>query len=521
VALPDPRVDPRPRPLPTRLRSALFRAELRVAFRRRRPEAAVRAVLAFGLPSRWPPRAAERDEVLAAAIAAGDLEAARVAAGSRTPAAHRPWAPEAAVRAAALEALAATEEPLPARIDATIAAYLRGRFSPAPRRQTEIEPAAAAARAIAAAERRTAGRPDPVIVATFPGFDPNPYGRLMESTYSEHGLVAIHAASPDAVDAIVAAARGRHPVVVHCNAPDRFVARARGAVNIAAATDAALRRLDDWLAAGAVLVYSLHNQARLFDERAGAEQRVTQAVADRAAIVHVLTPSAVRLVEGWIHIDPARVRHVPHPSYAGAYPAAPARPAARARLGLAPSDLVVGLIGTITDRKGAVAVVEALDGVPDPLPDGRRLRLVLGGMLLGGTSERLIASALAEPRVIPRFGYLTDPEVSAVLGALDVAVVPYGPYLSSGWLHLALTFGVPVIAPATGTASEIAAPAALRVFGGSGPSLAEALRSAGELATPEARAAAASSLAGLDAPSLSSRFATLLRDLVAERRRAA
>ena len=89
--------------------------------------------------------------------------------------------------------------------------------------------------------------------------------------------------------------------------------------------------------------------------------------------------------------------------------------------------------------------------------------------------------------------------------------MPYGQYLNSGWLNLALTAGVPAIAPAGGTAAEVVRPEALRTFDPQiHGALTEALADAPRLATPEARAAARASVADLDAATISARFVEAL-----------
>jgi beta-1,4-mannosyltransferase len=515
--------------LPIGLRLEALRRELAGARASRRPRAALRSVLSFVMPGRWPPGTAVRGEVLDAAMAAGDLAAARVvfADAGDQPEPVRPGRPGATRRAVAIGLLAPELDPARRRVEEVVAAYLRGELSPPPAGPQPADAAdsdaseAAAADAVATASAladglRARGHRSPVIVATFPGFSPNPYGRLMETANEAFGFAAIHLDRPGEIDAVVAgAAPNGYRVVVHCNAPDRFVPRAHEAAALSAATEAAIARIDAWIAASAILVTSVHNGARLSGDAGTAERRVAQAIADRARLIHVLTASTPRRLAEWIHLDPARVVHVPHPSYAGAYELPPARDEARRRIGVTSDvEIVVGMLGSLTDRKGAPALVEALADVPDPLPDGRRLRLLIGGVLLGPSSEALIRAALADPRVIPRFGSIPDGEIPGLLAAMDVAVVPYS-LLNSGWLHLALTFAIPVIAPADGTAAEIVRPAALRLFAADGSTLAETLASAGELATREARAAAAASVAELGADGLSWRFAEAVRSALA------
>ena len=452
------------------------------------------------------------------AIARGDRAAARAVLAdlASVPASAQAGSPPARRRAGAIRLLAMDLPPDQQRVELTIAEFLLGRFSPPPKTTSRPDPSLAANDAAGLATTlRSDGHQDPVIVATFPGFHPNPYGRLMEQAYAASGLAALHVDGVEAIDAIVdGAAAGRYRVVVHLNAPDRFVKDERGLAALDSAADGALSRIDQWAAAGSTLVASIHNGARLTDERAPAERRVAQGIMDRADLIHILSASTPDLLSDWITVDRRRIVHVPHPNYDGVYGPLPPRDAARRVIGLdhaAPNasdgELVVGMIGTLTDRKGGLALVESMQQAPDPLGDGRHLTVLLGGMLLGARSETLIRQALAEPRCITRFGFVPDGELPGLLAALDVAVIPYGHYLNSGWLHLALTYGIPVLAPSDGTAPEIVRPEALLTFEGGDPrSLGAGLVAAGSLATPTARAAARASVADLDARRLSEQF---------------
>jgi glycosyltransferase involved in cell wall biosynthesis len=502
-------------PLPLSLRSGVLRSELRRAIVARRPRIIPRAIRSFVAPARWPPPARVIGAVLDRAVARGSVPAARriLAILDLEAEAHRPGTPAAVRRATAMDVAAPGLPDGQRQIERVVAAYLRGELGP-PRKPAPPEPGELVDRVAAVAEDlRREGQDRPTIVMTFPGFHTNPYARLMEQAYREHGLVAVPVDDPAAIDAIVdAQERAGYRVIAHLNAPDRFVLAPHTGTEPRAIADEALGRVDGWLAHGVGLVVSVHNRPRLTGRRGEAEQLVAQGILDRAHLVHLLAATTPELLGDWVRIDPARSVHVPHPNYDGVYPPPPDRASARRALGIPggvpESDtLVVGLVGALADRKGGLALVEALRDVPDPLPDGRHLHLLVGGMLIGARSEELIRSALGRPRVTCRFGFVPDDAVPTLLASLDVAVVPYGTYLNSGWLHLALTFGLPVISGADGTASEVVRPEALRLFTGDDrASLAAALAGAGDLATESARLAARASIAGLDARELSERF---------------
>ena len=393
-----------------------------------------------------------------------------------------------------------------------VVAFLRGEFGP-PASETVPDPAAKPAAAAAlASDLRQAGHRRPIIVVTVPGFHANPFARLMEQAYPQAGLAALPVERLEEIERVVEGSRaGEYGVVIHVNAPDRLVRAQVGPGGPAAAAARVLGDVDRWIASGATLIMTIHNGPRLRGPEADAERLVAQGLADRASMVHLLAADTPAMLEGWITLDQSRCVHIPHPSYDGAYGPAPDRGDARRALGFDSRDVVVGLVGALADRKEGALLIDALSRVPDPLSDGRRLRLVLAGILTGIRGEWMIRRALADARVVARFGFVEDALMPGLLAALDVAVVPYERFLNSGWLHLALTAGLPVIASDGGNAAEVARPAALRLFrAGDAGALASALAAAGELTTPQARAAARESVADLDPGRLSARFAESL-----------
>jgi glycosyltransferase involved in cell wall biosynthesis len=503
------------------VRLGILRHELAAAVRRRRVWRAVRAIASFAFPSRWSSSPRTRSTVLDAGVHAGSRAAAASALAelARDPDSRKPGSAAARRRSSALEVLAAELPPGRRRIEQTLASYLRGDLAPPPSTASQRTGTPADEAAAAAHDLRAAGRADPVIVATFPGFSPNPYGALMEQSYRPAGLAPIHVTSGAAVDEILLGQdAGGYRTVIHLNAPDRFVGRVPSAPEAAATIAASLRTLDGWLGQGATIIASVHNGPRLAGHRAIAERGIAQGIMDRARLIHVLTRSTPRLLADWISIDPQRTIHVPHPSYDGVYGALPARAAARSRLAITteePEPVVVGLIGSLANRKGVLDLLDSLDAVPDPLPGGRPLRVLLAGTPIGSHAEDLIRRALAEPRVVARIGYVPDEELPWLLAALDVAVIPYGQLLNSGWLHLALTAGIPAIAPSGGTAEEIVQREALRTYrAGDREGLASALRGAEALLSPVARAAARRSVEGLNARGLSEQLAAAIARVV-------
>ena len=276
--------------------------------------------------------------------------------------------------------------------------------------------------------------------------------------------------------------------------------------------DRALGEVDAWVAGGAVLVASIHNGPRLVGARGVAERQVAQGVVDRARVVHVLTATMPQVLAGGSRSILRRWSTCPIPTRRRRIQPPPDRDEARRRLDLEQGTgagrgfVVVGLLGSLADRKGGLAPAARPRPRAGSPPRRASLRLVMAGALSGRRGEELIRMAMADRRVVPRFGFIADVEVPGLLATLDVAVVPYGQYLNSGWLHLALTAGIPTRATG-GTATE----GSTRTPCARSPRTTKRLsppRSCGPAswATPDARRAARASVADLDAGRLSEKF---------------
>jgi glycosyltransferase involved in cell wall biosynthesis len=127
---------------------------------------------------------------------------------------------------------------------------------------------------------------------------------------------------------------------------------------------------------------------------------------------------------------------VEHPSYVGCYPLGASRAEARSRLGLQPEDTVFLCLGHVRRYKG----IERLLNTAEEFV-GR------GKFVIAGRSGRYDPRGSPPENCICIDGYVEDQTVSDLYAAADFAVTPCEEMTSSGSLLLALSFGVPVIAP--------------------------------------------------------------------------
>lgn len=142
---------------------------------------------------------------------------------------------------------------------------------------------------------------------------------------------------------------------------------------------------------------------------------------------------------------------VPHPNYIGVYPGDPTRTEARSALRLPLEAIVLLCFGQLRPNKG----IESLLAVFADLP-GDHLRLVIAGA--PGPDSNYVAKltelASKDRRVVLSAEYVPDDRVLWYYAAADIAFAPLARVLTSGSALLAMSLGVPVIAPKSGCLPE-------------------------------------------------------------------
>ena len=321
--------------------------------------------------------------------------------------------------------------------------------------------------------------------------------------------------------------------MVHVHWLHRVTATARDAADAGAAVDEVEAALGRAREAGSRLVWTVHNLAPHRSRFPAAELRLRRVAADLADVVHVMDPRTPELVADTTPLDPAKVRLVPHPSYAGAYPDTLTRARARQLLGIPASATVFAALGRIQPYKGLDSLADAFDALASESPGAHRL--VVAGAVDGvgaldgvGPGPVRARPGPADPGIDALLHRLArsrdvvclplavpDADVQVVLRAADVAVVPNLAPLNSGAQALALTFGVPVVT--TGHVPP-GADWGVAVAAGDTGSLAAGLREAVARFTgpgaPVARTAALAAAAAVAPTVVGPAFARVVRDLL-------
>jgi len=261
---------------------------------------------------------------------------------------------------------------------------------------------------------------------------------------------------------------------------------------------------------GTRLVYTVHNVWQ--HEESG---RRLYSIAHRwvlrlADSVHVHDDAAKEQLLEQEH-GRAAVVVIPHGNYISWYEQGGSRQAARERLQLAEDAFVYLSMGQVRAYKGLEELLEAFAALP-----GKEKVLIIAGRPSGrDLAARLEAQAVADPRLQLHLYYVPDEELQWTMNAADVAVLPYRRSTTSGAAILALSFGLPVIAPALGPFPALLTGGAGFLYDPQEPSaLTEALRAAQETDLAARRRAARARAESLDWAPIGRQLAALYRQVV-------
>jgi glycosyltransferase involved in cell wall biosynthesis len=356
------------------------------------------------------------------------------------------------------------------------------------------------------------GHADPVLLAIHPIARVNPYQQLLYGAAWSQGVAPVplyDLADLDLLESVAASAGV--PLVLHLHWTNKILESAETEVDAQRQLAGFLRRLDHLRDGGGHVGWTVHNTLPHDASRPSLEAALQQGIVDRATFVHTLSANTPAEVADWFSIPADKVVHVPHSSYRGAYQDMLSREQARWELGIETDETVYALLGAIKPYKGTDRLLEAFDEISHSRP-GRRRLVVAGLPDKGGAADAFLEQCEVHPFVLVHPRTIPADEMQLFLRSADIVVLPYLRSLNSGVLMLALTFGVPVVAPAVGGMAELVTPQVGRLFQPDDDhGLLRALEEADSLRTPEARAAARATADRFDPATLSAEFAREVR----------
>jgi beta-1,4-mannosyltransferase len=230
---------------------------------------------------------------------------------------------------------------------------------------------------------------------------------------------------------------------------------------------------------GIRVVWTVHNLLPHETRYRGLELWLSKHVACHAEVVIAHSAHCAHLVENTYGIKGVRVAY--HPNFMDHYALpARARKEIRAELGVPEGVHTFLAFGQIRAYKQIPQLVRALKET------GRAdLHLLIVGQCRSSALRHEIDGAInGDKRVTVRYEFIPDDIVTDIHAAADVAVLNYRDVFSSSALMLALSCGIPVIAPSESTATEVADPPIVQSYVPGG--LADALIRSASIPGPSA-----------------------------------
>ena len=274
----------------------------------------------------------------------------------------------------------------------------------------------------------------------------NPFQTMLYERASRHGVEA----SPINLDALADLDPRHDPgaSILHLHWTNPIVQAHRDPADARRSLHHAMHHLERVCTLGGRLVWTVHNALPHDRRHHTLEVELCRFLADRAEVTHLLTPTTFAATAPYYLLDGARSITVGHASYLGAYRDDITRDDARTRLGLQPDDEVVVALGALRAYRGIARLVEAATHLQRTRP---RLRLLIAGRPARDFDVGALQSRLDDlDGAVLHSGFVERDDVQVWMRAADVAVMPYELVLNSASFPLALTFGLPVVAPALG-----------------------------------------------------------------------
>jgi glycosyltransferase involved in cell wall biosynthesis len=301
-----------------------------------------------------------------------------------------------------------------------------------------------------------------VRVAVFPHADlANPYQRLLHEALRSHDVEVL---PPVPLRLRWARHAGGSVDVVHLHWLEWLISDSRqrkvwGALSAYARAGRMLLFLRLLRRSGVRIVWTVHNLRPHEPRFCRLENAVSRMVARIADELVVHSEYAAGKVRAEFDLD-RPIRVATHGNYTSFYPPEHrSRRAIRRELGLPEEGFVYLLFGCIRAYKQTPAAIEAFSRLRDP-----GSRLIVAGEPHDSDIDAVRAAAARDDRVLLHLGMVPNEAVAAYHLAADAAVFNYRDVFSSGALLLALSLGVPVVAPRNSMADEIASPPALVSF---------------------------------------------------------
>ncbi len=207
------------------------------------------------------------------------------------------------------------------------------------------------------------------------------------------------------------------------------------------------------------IVWTAHNLVTHDSKKRSYDHEMTQLLISRlSGIVVMSEASACMLKDTYCVSKETRMLKLYHGHYADFYPNTVNRSDARDALGIKREEFVYLCLGALRRYKGHLQLIRAFAEGASP-----GSRLVIAGPCF--TSDYLdelkllvvqICARCPDIKIDIHAAAVPEQELQLFFNAADVCVLPFVDVLNSGSLLLAMSFGIPVVAPRIGSIPEVA-----------------------------------------------------------------
>lgn len=273
----------------------------------------------------------------------------------------------------------------------------------------------------------------------------NPYQKLLYKP-----LTGRYEPKRGTVDDAVAALADGKGSVLHIHWEEHIIRASRTAAEARGNVQYFLKRLAEYAAAGGRILWTIHNELPHELQHPEIFLYLRSQLCAVADVIIVHNTTAINVLARQAAFDRRKVYLLAHPSYLGHYEDAEVTMAAP----LAPHARTVLAFGMMRRYKGFNDLAELL---PAEFMAEQSARLKFAGAPVTGDPypEELRGFFAGRDDVDFDFRNIPEAEVPDMFRSCAAIVLPYNRFLTSGVALLAVSFGVPVVAPATDPLREV------------------------------------------------------------------
>lgn len=222
---------------------------------------------------------------------------------------------------------------------------------------------------------------------------------------------------------------------------------------------------------GVRIAWTLHNLKDHENRSPLIDKLFCRSMARKANRIICHSEQAVEEASKYFQLGKEKYSVIPHGNYLGWYKDSQSREEARAKLGIPDENSVIVAFGEIRPYKNTLELIKAFQKIENP-----KLSLLIAGRCKNTLyMERIEKAATQDTRVQCHFGFIEDDEVQTFLKAADLFAMPYTNILTSGAALLAMSFGLPILAPRLRCFEEVPGPSGAKLYDSAKDALADVL----------------------------------------------